>query len=76
MTRQRSTGTDGNEPEPELGPLLNRREAAAMLGVSTDTLDRLRAAGEIPTIAVAARSVRFARQDLCEYLRRRRFPGS
>jgi len=64
----------GGADEPDLTDLVTRKEAAALLDVSTYTLDRLRGDGVIPTIRVSARGVRFARGDLLEYLRRRRSP--
>jgi len=49
---------------------LTPAEAAATLGVSTRTLDRLRAAGRIGYVRVGAqRRVYYTRRDVAEYVR-------
>jgi excisionase family DNA binding protein len=50
--------------------ILDREGAAAYLGISTDTLDRLRAAGVIPWFRVSGRLVRFRVSDLEAYIDR------
>lgn len=47
---------------------LTRYEAAAYLGMSVDTLDRLRAAGRIMACQVSARLVKYRQSDLDAYL--------
>lgn len=47
---------------------LTRYEAAAYLGVSVDTLDRLRAAQRIPACQVSKRLVKYRQRDLDTYL--------
>lgn len=47
---------------------LTRHEAAAYLGISVDTLDRLRAAGRLLALQVSARLVRYRQADLDAYL--------
>lgn len=47
---------------------MTRGEAAKYLGVSIDTLDRLRARGAIPASQVSARIVKYRQQDLDAYL--------
>lgn len=43
---------------------VTREEAARYLGVSVDTLDRLRAAGKIPTYQLSPRRIGFRIADL------------
>ena len=52
-----------------VGSLMNVREAAAFLRVSTPTIYRLRKSGKIPFFKIGAR-VLFSRERLCEYLNR------
>lgn len=47
---------------------LTRYEAAEYLGVSVDTLDRLRAAGRLTACQVSARLVKYRQADLDAYL--------
>ena len=47
--------------------VLTRYEAAALLGLSTKTLDRLRAAGAIPALQISKRLVRYLQEDLDAY---------
>lgn len=54
------------------GPLLTLDEAAERLGVSRSTLKRLTAAGEIRTVRVGRRAVRFHADDLDAYIAGRR----
>ena len=51
-------------------PLLTRREAAARLGISVDSLDRLVEKAEIPTLRFG-RSVRIQQKDLVALIERR-----
>jgi excisionase family DNA binding protein len=48
--------------------LLSRHDAAAYLGVSVDTLDRLRASGRLMACQVSARLVKYLQTDLDAYL--------
>lgn len=48
--------------------VLSRADAARYLGVSTDTLDRLRASGRIHASQVSARLVKYRTRDLDAYL--------
>jgi excisionase family DNA binding protein len=48
-------------------PLMRRRVAAALMGVSVSTVDRLVRAGELPAMRVGG-SVRFALCDLEAYI--------
>lgn len=48
--------------------VLSRVEAAEYLGISTDTLDRLRACGRIVASPVSARLIRYRSADLDAYL--------
>ncbi len=50
-----------------VGSLMNVREAAAFLRVSTPTIYRLRKSGKIPFFKIGAR-VLFSRERLYEYL--------
>lgn len=51
--------------------LLNRHEAAAELGVSVATIDRLRKSGQLTFIQRTANgNVRFTRDALAEYIAR------
>jgi len=52
-------------------PLLNRKEAAAWLGVSTRKLDALAASGELPRVRIGT-AVRFEPQDLNAYAQSRK----
>lgn len=49
---------------------LSRQDAAQYLGISTDTLDRLRAAGLIKAFAGGARLVRYRVVELDAYMKR------
>lgn len=51
-----------------MNAILTRQEAADYLGISTDTLDRLRSAGRIVGARISARLVRFRRDELDAYL--------
>lgn len=48
--------------------VLSRMEAANYLGISTDTLDRLRASGAIVAAQVSARLVKYRAADLDAYI--------
>lgn len=47
--------------------LVNRREAAWLLGVSAGTVDNLRARGELPSVKVASRRL-YDVQDLRRFI--------
>lgn len=49
---------------------LSRDEAATYLGISTDTLDRLRADGRISAFKAGRRLVRFTRAELEAFMER------
>jgi excisionase family DNA binding protein len=51
--------------------LLTSSEAAERLRISARSLRRLAASGEIPTVRVGARGVRFRAADVHEYIRQR-----
>ncbi len=51
--------------------LVDRREAARLLGVSPGTIDNLRLRGELPSIKIAARRL-FDMADLRRYVERRK----
>jgi excisionase family DNA binding protein len=57
-----------------LRPLLRRREAAELLGVSARTVDRLAEAGALPRVRVGERSVRFRAEDVIALVERGREP--
>lgn len=48
--------------------ILSRKDAAAYLDMSTDTLDRLRADGAIPASQVSRRLIKYRRHDLDAYI--------
>ena len=48
--------------------LLTRREAAELMAVSTDTIDRLVAKGDIDAVKVGAKSVRIKLASIRRYL--------
>ena len=48
--------------------LLPRREAAELMAVSTDTIDRLVAKGDIDAVKVGAKSVRIKLASIRRYL--------
>jgi excisionase family DNA binding protein len=49
-------------------PLLNKPEAARLLGVSERTIDNMRARGEIRSVVVSKRRVLFDPNDLRAYI--------
>jgi excisionase family DNA binding protein len=55
--------------------LLTRAEAARILGISTQTLDRERRRGKLAFVTVADKSVRIRPEDLAEYVRENRRPA-
>jgi|GEM_PF-2678751 len=67
---------------PEDRPLLSKREAAQFLGnISTRTLDRLVASGELSPVRVTPGTLRYRRVDLQSFVDSReysrgRFPGA
>ncbi|RAK51633.1 hypothetical protein DJ017_17510 [Phenylobacterium soli] len=73
VPRRRSAGTGKPPSTPTRGreavsSVISRQEAADYLGISTDTLDRLRASGRLPALQVSARLIRYRKRDLDEYL--------
>ena len=46
---------DANKSPTPLPLLIDRREAARLLGVSPGTIDNLRTRGELPSVKIAAR---------------------
>lgn len=52
--------------------MLTTPEVATMLGVSTRTVQRLIKAGELQAIRVGLRQVRIARQNVLDFMERRR----
>jgi len=48
--------------------LYNKREAAAILGISTRTFERIVSGGEIQPIKLTAGSLRYKRSDLEQYI--------
>lgn len=60
------------ERTPDDMPYLDRRQAAAYLGVSIRLLDECKARGEIPYIRVGRRKVMFLREDLDRFMTSRR----
>ena len=59
------------EPKPT-ALVLTKREAAAMLAVSTRTMDRLVSRGDIPHIRLSKRCVRFPSKQLSAWIEARR----
>ena len=59
------------QPKPE-AEVLTKREAAAMLAVSTRTMDRLVSRGDIPHIRLSRRCVRFPSKQLLAWIEARR----
>jgi excisionase family DNA binding protein len=55
--------------------LLNTLEAAKFLGFCTRTVQKLAASGELASIRLTKRSVRFTRQDLRAFIERHRTGG-
>jgi len=47
--------SDTNTPTTTAPLLVDRREAARLLGVSPGTIDNLRTRGELPSVKIAAR---------------------
>lgn len=58
-----------------VAPLMRRRTAAALLGVSATTVDRLAKAGKLPSVRVGG-SVRYALPDLESFIARQRREGA
>ncbi len=58
-----------------VNPLVGKRTAAALLGVSITTVDRLVKAGRLPAVRVAG-SVRFVLADLAKYVAAQRQGGA
>jgi excisionase family DNA binding protein len=57
-------------------PLLTRREAAAALGISPVTVDRLRKCGKLTYRVIGNRLVRFLEADLETYLEKAATTGA
>ncbi|WP_404979681.1 helix-turn-helix domain-containing protein [Caulobacter segnis] len=74
MTIERLAASDGAErhhvTEPGDKVAFSRIEAAAYLGISTDTLDRMRAAGVIEAFRAGRRLVRFRKSELDAFMSR------
>jgi len=61
-----------NPTPPAVAPLLiDRREAARLLGVSPGTIDNLRLSGELPSVKIAARRL-YAVADLTAFIESRK----
>lgn len=57
-----------NPTTPTTAPMLvDRREAARLLGVSPGTIDNLRARGELPSVKLLSRRL-FDRADLARFI--------
>jgi excisionase family DNA binding protein len=50
--------------------ILNQKEVAKLLGISTRTLERHRVAGTGPRYAVLGKLVRYRQSDLADYVER------
>ena len=48
--------------------LLNRKQTAALFGVSTQTIIRLENAGKLPVVRIGAASVRYRRSDVEKFI--------
>lgn len=55
-------------------PLLTKSEAAELLKVSITTLDRLTASGELPSIRISSRCIRYTPEALEAYASERSKP--
>lgn len=53
------------EPNYELMPLLNRKEAATFLGISAKTMQRLKISGKVPFVNIGGE--RYQMKDLIEF---------
>lgn len=51
--------------------LITRAQAAELLTVSEDTIDRLVKSGQLPAYKISPKITRFAREDVEEYLQSR-----
>jgi excisionase family DNA binding protein len=49
--------------------LHSRKQAAAMLGVSTSTLDRLTRAGHVAAVRIGPRTVRYTAEAIAQAIR-------
>lgn len=56
-----------NTPNNPTAEIIDRKEAARILGVSLTQIERFRRQGKLPFIKMAARCVRYRRSD-CEKL--------
>ena len=63
---------DADKRHPEA--LVSAKEAARRLAVSRRTIDRLVAAGALPRVKVASRSVRFRPEDIEQFISARSSP--
>lgn len=59
-----------HNPHDPLDDELTSAQAAALLGVSTRTLERLKAAGRIGYVRVGDRTLRYTRRQVEDYLGR------
>lgn len=57
------------------GPLLTGRQVADMLGVSNKTILRWALEGELPSIRLSNRAIRFRPSDIDQWLDERATPG-
>ncbi len=69
MNRRRPSVPTGRSP------LLQMRDAAALLGICERKLWSLANAGEVPSIRIGRRCVRFDPLDLEEFIRRHKTTG-
>jgi excisionase family DNA binding protein len=56
----------------DIYPLIPTSEAADILGLQPNTLEKWRLSGEGPTFVRVGRSIRYRRQDLAEWINGRR----
>lgn len=63
--------TDTRTPTRAAPILVDRREAARLLGVSPGTIDNLRTRGELPSVKIAARRL-FDVADLYRFIESRK----
>jgi excisionase family DNA binding protein len=59
-----------------LAPLLTGRQVAVMLGVSNKTVLRWALDGELPSIRLSNRAIRFRPEDVERWLEQRTAPGT
>jgi len=66
--------SDTNTPTTTAPMLVDRREAARLLGVSPGTIDNLRTRGELPSVKLLARRL-YATADLERFIDTRKGVG-